>query len=43
MGAAAIVVMLVAVPGLVKNLPSPALAAVVIAAAFSLRGCLKRG
>jgi MFS superfamily sulfate permease-like transporter len=35
-GAAAIVVMLVAVPGLVKNLPSAALAAVVIAAAFGL-------
>src|SRR5215211_5432225 len=35
-GAAAIVVLLVAFPGLVKNLPSAALAAVVIAAALSL-------
>jgi MFS superfamily sulfate permease-like transporter len=35
-GAGAIVVMLVAFPGLVKNLPSAALAAIVIAAAFSL-------
>jgi high affinity sulfate transporter 1 len=35
-GAGAIVLMLVAFPGLVRNLPSAALAAVVIAAAFSL-------
>ena len=35
-GAGAIVVLLVAFPGLVQNLPSAALAAVVIAAAFSL-------
>jgi high affinity sulfate transporter 1 len=35
-GAGAIVVMLVAFPGLVKNLPSAALAAVVISAAISL-------
>ena len=35
-GAAAIVVILVAVPGLLKNLPQPALAAVVIAASLSL-------
>jgi len=35
-GAGAIVLMLVAFPGLVTNLPSAALAAVVIAAAFSL-------
>src|SRR6478609_568007 len=35
-GAAAIVLMLVAFPGLVQNLPSTALAAVVITAAFSL-------
>jgi high affinity sulfate transporter 1 len=35
-GAGAIVVLLVAFPGLVKNLPSAALAAVVIAAALSL-------
>ncbi len=35
-GAAAIVLMLVAIPGLVQNLPSTALAAVVIAAALSM-------
>ncbi|MGA9160032.1 MAG: sulfate permease [Actinomycetota bacterium] len=35
-GAGAIVVLLVAVPGLLKNLPQPALAAVVIAASLSL-------
>ena len=35
-GAAAIVLMLVAVPGLLKNLPQPALAAVVISASLSL-------
>ena len=35
-GAAAIVVMLVLVPGLLKNLPNPTLAAVVIAASLSL-------
>jgi high affinity sulfate transporter 1 len=35
-GAAAIVLMLVLVPGLLKNLPNPALAAVVIAASLSL-------
>ena len=35
-GAAAIVLMLVLVPGLLKNLPNPTLAAVVIAASLSL-------
>jgi len=35
-GAAIIILMLVFVPGLMKNLPQPTLAAVVIAAAFSL-------
>ena len=35
-GAAAIVLILVAVPGLLRNLPQPALAAVVIAASLSL-------
>jgi high affinity sulfate transporter 1 len=35
-GAAAIIVMLLAVPGLLRNLPQPTLAAVVIAAALSL-------
>ncbi len=35
-GAAVILVMLVAVPGLFRNLPQPTLAAVVMAAAFSL-------
>ena len=35
-GAGAIVLMLVAVPGLLKNLPQPALAAVVISASLSL-------
>ncbi len=35
-GAGTIVLILVAVPGLLKNLPQPALAAIVIAASFSL-------
>ena len=35
-GAGAIVLILVVVPGLLKNLPQPALAAVVIAASLSL-------
>src|SRR5205807_898849 len=45
-GAALIVLMLVLVPGLLKNLPNPTLAAVVIAASLSLAdvpGPIRRG